>query len=184
MYFIMQDFVAIHSHPEKTPPLSEYISLPSLAYAKDLSRVLDSVSFSQEQKDGSHFLYLHYTEWSVLYTLWWCSIYYTLHTARVSTFATANLRWLKPSYKQQSHFASKTHLLRTPVSWLWSTLFKHVIDTIKQQNIAHLKISSDATSVPFYIKMSQNFSDHFSHIDTNHTKYSDGWCDFHFTFKQ
>jgi hypothetical protein len=48
-----------------------------------------------------------------------------------------------------------------------------VIDLIKQQNISRLKISSDASAVPFYLKMSKKFSEHFSHVDKNYTRYGD-----------
>jgi len=181
----MQDSIVSKINLQSTVPLSQYVSIPSLEYAENLYAVLDNISFSASPlEDGTQLVYLHYAEWSVLYTLWRYTLAYDTDLATLSHFATANLRWLKPAYKQKSHFAAKTHLLRTPVSWLWSTLFKHVVDTVKQQNIVHLKISSDATSVPFYSKMSQKFSDYFSHIDKNYTKYSDGWCDFHFTFKQ
>lgn len=180
----MQSSIDTIINPQISVPLSHYVSIPSLACAENLYAVLDKVSFfASPIKNGMQIVNLQYTEWSSLYTLWRYTLAYDTDLATLSHFATANLRWLKPAYKQHSHFASKTHLLRTPVSWLWSTLFKHVIDSVKQQNIPCLKISSDATSVPFYIKMCQKFSDYFSHIDKNYTRYSDGWCDFHFTFK-
>jgi hypothetical protein len=32
--------------------------------------------------------------------------------------------------------------------------------------------------------MSKKFSEHFSHVDKNYTRYGDAWCDFDFTLKQ
>jgi hypothetical protein len=126
---------------------------------------------------------LHYTEWSSLYTLWWCNIYYSWTTARVSTFATANLRWLWSAHKKDSQFASQTHLLRTPISWIWSKLFEYMVDVVKHHDIFCIKISSDMSSVPFYTHMSKKFSEYFTCVETNSARYGDGWCDFVFTLK-
>ncbi|MCX6824235.1 MAG: hypothetical protein NT085_03845 [candidate division SR1 bacterium] len=181
----MQNFITPQLYKNKQPSLSEYVSIPSLVYVKNLYDVLNNVSFSSTPvENGGQSVYLNYTEGSSVYTLGWYNIHYDRTFATLSHFATANLRGIKPSFKQKSYFAAKTHLLRTPLSGLGSTLFKHVMDVVKQQNFSRLKISSEATAVPFYIKMSKKFSDHFSHIDENYTRYADGGCDFDFTFKQ
>ena len=46
-----------------------------------------------------------------------------------------------------------------------------------------IKISADASSVSFYTKMAQKFSDFFVRIETDSTRYMDGLCDFVFVLK-
>ncbi|EKD24836.1 MAG: hypothetical protein ACD_80C00147G0010 [uncultured bacterium (gcode 4)] len=163
----------------------QYVAVPSLEYARNLHAALDALSFSCSPigKDKSQSVSLQYTEWSSVYTLGWYTLYYGIHSVIISHFATANLRWLNPVLKTNTYFASKMHLLRKPVPWLWSKLFEHAIDMAMQHNVSCIKISSDASSVPFYIKMSEKFSDCFVSVDEHHRIYNDGWCDFVFRLK-
>lgn len=181
----MQDSLVHENFPKIAVPFSQYVSIVSLSCVKHLSEVLDNVSFSfSPVVDNTQLVSLHYREWSSLYTLWWYDIYYDLRIrTTIWSFATSNLYWIWSSYKQNSQFASKMHLLRTPVSWIWSKLFDHLIHMAQIHNMPSIKISSDAISVPFYKKMAIKFSDSFAYVDENYTRHTDGWCDFTFMFR-
>lgn len=182
----MHNSLVPENFPKISVPLAQYVSIPSLVCAKNLLEVLDNVSFSLSPiKNDMQCVRLHYREWSSLYTLWWYDIHYDLgQRTTIWSFATSNLHWIWSSYIQNSQFAAKLHLLRTPVSWIWSKLFEHLIYMAQTHAMPSIKISSDALSVSFYKKMAIKFSEYFTHVDENYTRYPDWWCDFLFVFKQ
>lgn len=170
--------------PNQKVPLWQYVSIPSLESAHDISDVLDSFSFSSTpEKDDAQSFSLHYTEWDTLYTLWRYTLNYASDSAKLTFFATANLQGIPSSQKRDSEFAWWTHVLRTPVSGLWSKLFQHMIDVVKHRSISVIKISADVQSVDFYAAMAKRFSDCFVSVKTDATRYGDGWCDFVFVLK-
>lgn len=177
----MQDSL-VHQNLNTTIPLGKYVSIPSLEHTKDLSVVLHNISFSCSPiKDNRQLVNLHYTEWNFLYTLWRYTISYDIHErTTISHFATANLRKLSSARTGDSQFAAKLHLLRAPISWIWSKLFEHLISTVKTHNMPFIKISADASSVDFYKKMAQKFSKYFVGVDQDYLRYGDWWCDFVF----
>ncbi len=180
----MQNFI-INQIPNIIIPLGKYVSIPSLLYTKDLSDVLLNVSFSYSPiKNNRQLINLHYSEWDSLFTLWWYNISFDINNyTTISHFATANLRKLSFVHNMDSEFAAKLHLLRTPISWIWTKLFKHLIHTAKIHKMPFIKISSDVSSVDFYKKMSQKFSEHFINIHENYVRCNDWWCDFVFLLR-
>jgi len=179
------DTILMRSSFLSSVSLGEYVHIPFLNTISDISEVLESVSFSLSPiKDKEQLVRMVYTEWGQQYALGRYKISYdpTMRTT-VPTFATANMREIASSLKQRSMFSTHIHLLRTPVSWLGTKLFEHMLGLARSQGLSVVKISSDIQSVEFYNKMAKRFSDQFSRVDFFDDWLGDGGRTFTFVLK-